>query len=282
MCIMAELRDSLRGPRMGGRRLPPVLRGLLPILLAISLGGCTAPPSSAPEVEPAGAPAPVSSTAVASIVEPPPVQLRRNIDFDALRAQNPDIIAWIEVPGTNIDYPVMRTDDNAYYLSHNVRREYDMYGAIFADVQNNTDFTSPVMVVYGHFTPIETEFTQLHRFEDRDFFDANRAVYVYLPGKQLNYEVVSAFTTDDRWLTNGTDYSDPDVMRGFVDWLGAAAAEENGEIAVTGTTSLTIAAEAIARERNGEATTLVAKGTFKFVLLDENDRPRRVDGMTLA
>ena len=49
-----------------------------------------------------------------------------------------------------------------------------------------------------------------------------------------------------------------------------------GEIAATGTTSLTIAAEAIARERNGEATTLVAKGSFKFVLLDKNDRPRAV------
>lgn len=47
-----------------------------------------------------------------------------------------------------------------------------------------------------------------------------------------------------------------------------------GEIATTGTTSLTIAVEAIARERNGEATTLVAKGSFKFVLLDETDRPR--------
>ena len=49
-----------------------------------------------------------------------------------------------------------------------------------------------------------------------------------------------------------------------------------GEIAETGTTSLTISAEAIARERNGEATTLVAKGSFKFVLLDETDRPRAV------
>lgn len=48
------------------------------------------------------------------------------------------------------------------------------------------------------------------------------------------------------------------------------------EIAKTGTTSLTVAAEAIARERNGEATTLVAKGSFKFVLLDEDDRPRAV------
>ncbi len=49
-----------------------------------------------------------------------------------------------------------------------------------------------------------------------------------------------------------------------------------GEIAATGITSLTIAVEAIARERNGEATTLVAKGSFKFVLLDGNDKPRAV------
>ena len=53
------------------------------------------------------------------------------------------------------------------------------------------------------------------------------------------------------------------------------------EIAATGTTSLTIAAEAIARERNGEATTLVAKGRFKFVLLGEDDRPRAVGEVAL-
>lgn len=54
------------------------------------------------------------------------------------------------------------------------------------------------------------------------------------------------------------------------------------EIAATGTTSLTVAAEAIARERNGEATTLVAKGRFKFVLLDEEDRPRPVSEAALS
>ena len=53
-------------------------------------------------------------------------------------------------------------------------------------------------------------------------------------------------------------------------------------IAATGTTSLTITAEAIARERNGEAETKVAQGTFKFVLLDENDRPRAVAGVARA
>jgi acyl-CoA thioesterase YciA len=53
------------------------------------------------------------------------------------------------------------------------------------------------------------------------------------------------------------------------------------EIAAIGTTSLTVVAEAIARERNGEATTRVARGTFKFVLLDDNDRPRAVSEMVL-
>ena len=54
------------------------------------------------------------------------------------------------------------------------------------------------------------------------------------------------------------------------------------EIAATGTTSLTVAAEAIARERNGEVTTLVAKGIFKFVLLDDDDRPRAVNAAMQA
>lgn len=55
-----------------------------------------------------------------------------------------------------------------------------------------------------------------------------------------------------------------------------------GEIAATGTTSLTVTAEAIARERNGEATTKVAQGSFKFVFLDDNDRPRAVGEAALT
>src|SRR6476469_1941141 len=54
------------------------------------------------------------------------------------------------------------------------------------------------------------------------------------------------------------------------------------EVAATGTTSLTIAAEGVARERNGEATITVSRGTFKFVLLDENDRPRAVGRMDVG
>ena len=54
------------------------------------------------------------------------------------------------------------------------------------------------------------------------------------------------------------------------------------EVAATGTTSLTITAEGVARERNGEATITVSRGTFKFVLLDKNDRPRAVSEVAVA
>ncbi|TCJ37567.1 acyl-CoA thioesterase [Parafrankia sp. BMG5.11] len=73
-------------------------------------------------------------------------------------------------------------------------------------------------------------------------------------------------------VVSATDFAFPGAMA-VGDELSVYCA-----VAATGTTSLTISAEGIARERNGEATQLVSRGTFKFVLLDENDRPRAVNG----
>ncbi|ABC63319.1 cytosolic long-chain acyl-CoA thioester hydrolase family protein [Erythrobacter litoralis HTCC2594] len=76
-------------------------------------------------------------------------------------------------------------------------------------------------------------------------------------------------------VVSATDFAFPGAMA-----VGDELSVYCGVLA-TGTTSLTIAAEAIARERNGEATTKVAQGTFKFVLLDENDRPRNVAALEI-
>lgn len=63
------------------------------------------------------------------------------IDFKALKEKNPDVYAWIRIPGTAIDYPVLqREDDNTYYLDHTIDHEEKTEGAIFTENYNHTDF----------------------------------------------------------------------------------------------------------------------------------------------
>ncbi len=65
------------------------------------------------------------------------------IDFEGLQAVNPDVIAWIDIPGLSISYPVVQGTDNAYYLHHLFTGEYNSSGSIFADWHNQPDFTDP-------------------------------------------------------------------------------------------------------------------------------------------
>ncbi len=168
----------------------------------------------------------VAESAAASLYIAPREYFREDIDFDELKEVNEDVIAWIEVPGTVIDYPVMRGVDNAKYLTTTVEGEYDMYGAVFADMQNPDDLLDKVSVLYGHYTPDDTYFTQLHNYKDPEYFEENPDMFLYTPYLQEQYEVVAAFTTDNRNILYEHNYNDPEELEGFIEWLSETEDEE--------------------------------------------------------
>ena len=139
------------------------------------------------------------------------------IDFEYLWTINEDIYAWITIPGTNIDYPVLQHPTyDSFYLNHNVDGSYGYPSCIYTESVNSKDFTDPNTVLYGHNLKAKTMFTQLHKFESRDFFDENRDVYIYLPGQTLHYKIFAAYVYDDRHLMYSFDFWNEDV---FADYL---------------------------------------------------------------
>ena len=103
--------------------------------------------------------------------EPPDIP----VDFEGLQEYNPDIYAWITIPGTAVDYPIVqRPEDNSYYLTHNTDGEESAEGAIFTEDYNSRDFTDPNTVIYGHNMRNGSMFRSLHNYMDRSFFDENR------------------------------------------------------------------------------------------------------------
>lgn len=122
----------------------------------------------------------------------------RKIDFDALRAVNEDIVGWIYVPNTAIDYPVVLGEDNDYYISHSAEKEQNRAGAIFLDYRNKEDFTDPNTVIYGHRMNDGSMFADLHKFEDESFLKENKYVYLYLPGGVVQvYDIFEASVVGD-------------------------------------------------------------------------------------
>lgn len=149
-----------------------------------------------------------------------PDAVNGDVNFTELWKVNEDIYAWIVIPNTNINYPVLQSPDNdAFYLDHNYKKEYEFAGSIYTEKLNKKDFSDPNTVLYGHNMLNGTMFRHLHNFRDPDFFSANPYIYVYLPERTLTYEIFSAYEYDDRHILYSFDFSDKAV---FAEYLGYA------------------------------------------------------------
>ncbi len=202
----------------GLRRIKLLCGGLALTFMLAACGGSAEQSSTSAEYSP-----PEQSEAPVEVVREEP--FRDDIDFDELKGTNEDVIAWVEMPGTVIDYPVMRGVDNAKYLTTTVEGEYDPYGAVFADMQNPDDLLTGVSVLYGHFTPDETYFTQLHEYKDEQYFEENPDFFLYTPYRQERFEVVAAITIDNRNILYERNYNDPEDMQYFIDWISDSGDE---------------------------------------------------------
>lgn len=134
------------------------------------------------------------------------------VDLGLLREKNPDVCAYIVVPGTSINNPVLKKNDsNEYYLEHNEENEDNPNGCIFMDMGNETDFTDPVTCLYAK-SGEEDPFVDLAGFQDPNFMDENEFIYVYSDEFVTQYRVFAAYSTDDteRLLVryNFYDYSE--------------------------------------------------------------------------
>ena len=111
------------------------------------------------------------------------------IDWEGLRAINGDVVGWIYVPGTVINYPVYQGSDNDYYLDTNAEGQYGVGGQIFMDFEN----TAPGMqdqqtIIYGHHLKNGAMFKQIADMENQEFFNSIKSVW-YITEEQ-NYELV--------------------------------------------------------------------------------------------
>lgn len=145
------------------------------------------------------------STAVSSEEK---VQLDIPVDFDELKKANEDIYAWIVVPGTQVDYPVLQhKSNNAYYLNRTINKKWSVYGSIFTEDYNNKNFNDFNTLVYGHNMKNGTMFGDLKKFRDAEFFKENRYITVYMENRILKYEIFAACTWDNKHILANRNFS---------------------------------------------------------------------------
>lgn len=110
-------------------------------------------------------------------------------------AQNSDLVGWVSIPGTRIDYPVMQTKDNPdFYLKHAFDKSYSSYGVPY--VQENCDIgISDNLVLYGHHMNNGSMFSDLCKYESEDFYREHKIIHFDTLESFGEYEVIAAFKT---------------------------------------------------------------------------------------
>ena len=141
-----------------------------------------------------------------------------NIDFKSLKEQNSDIIAYLKVNGTNIDYVVVKGNDNSYYLKHNFNKEYNIAGWIFADYHNKFDETDRNIVIFGHNTKDGSMFGTLKNVLDKSWQENkdNLEITLITGKRQYKYQVFSTYsiTPEDYYIN--TIYNNDNEFNEFL------------------------------------------------------------------
>ena len=126
----------------------------------------------------------------------------KTVDIAGLKESvNPDIYAWLYIPDTGIDEPVVQhPEDVNYYAFNSIDGTDDENGALFTQMINSRDFSDNVTVIYGHNGGDDRGFSNLNLYEDPEFFKSHPYIYVYTEDAILLYETFAAYESDDKLI----------------------------------------------------------------------------------
>ena len=141
------------------------------------------------------------------------------VDLSAYLAQNPDFVAWLRIPGTNVDYPVVQTDNPDYYLNHTFSGKSSVVGTLFSLA--DADYAAPGrnIAIYGHHLRSSGEkmFTSLMRYKNPDFYEDNKTIVLdslYRHSEYTIFAVVNMKAGD--WEPSRTTFSGDAAFMAFV------------------------------------------------------------------
>ena len=115
-----------------------------------------------------------------------------SVDWESLLNINSEIVAWIRIPNTNVNYPIVQSDNNNQYLRRNIYGNYSYGGCIFVDSAIESPFNTGNTIIYGHNLNNGSMFSNLKKYKDEDYAVTHKDIYIYLSnGEQKQYKIFS-------------------------------------------------------------------------------------------
>lgn len=124
------------------------------------------------------------------------------IHFNEWQERNKDVYAFIEIEGTPIAYPILRSNEKEedYYLESTIDNQLSLPGSIYTQMINDSEFKDYVTVVYGHDMLDGTYFGCLREYVNKEYFEKNHKIMIYLPEERLEYHILGEAVIDDRLI----------------------------------------------------------------------------------
>lgn len=181
----------------------PAPTELLPTDPAVTEPAPTQPP------EPAWIPAPVE--------DDPNFDTLASIDLAALREVNPDVVGWIYIPNSMVNYPLMQGEDNQFYLEHTWEGSENPYGSIFLEQRSSPDLTDFNTLIYGHNMRNGSMFGGLSSYGYQWFWEWNRYIYIVTDSGILRYEIFSSYLANIDSATYRIRFPESEDREAFLD-----------------------------------------------------------------
>lgn len=138
-----------------------------------------------------------------------------NVDFPSLMGKYKDIIGWIYCPDTVINYPVVISSDNAYYLNKLADGTPNANGSIFADFRSSRNFSGRNTILYGHHMNDGSMFASIVEYKNQEYLDSHPYMYLNTPDGNYRIEIFSAFITSSTSPTYTLEFVDDETFVSF-------------------------------------------------------------------
>jgi len=117
------------------------------------------------------------------------------VDFEALREVNEDVVGWIYCEGTALNYPVLHGESNDTYLRHLYDGSYSVAGSIFIEAENRPDLTDANTILYGHYMQDETMFGGLSNWKDQAYYKEHPVLWLLTPAQDYRIDIMASYYT---------------------------------------------------------------------------------------
>ncbi len=143
------------------------------------------------------------------------------VDFDKLKEQNNETVAWIKVNNTNVEYPVVRSTNNSFYLNHSFDKSKNSAGWIFADYKNKFDNTDKNIVIYGHNMRDGSMFGSMKNILNTDWYEneENANITLFTENEKCIYKVFSVYEIESEDYYIKTEFSNENEFEKFIETL---------------------------------------------------------------